>query len=126
MSKIHSKGTKLELFLASLLKNSISNKFKVNVTELKGKPDIVFLKDKLCIFIDSDFWHGWQYPRWKHLLKDDSWREKISNNRKRDVRTSVFLKKHEWKVLRIWEHQLNNEVKVLARVKLALKQNRKQ
>ena len=87
MSKIHSSGTKIELLLTKLLRKSIKNKFLVNVKEIRGKPDVVFKKEKICIFVDSDFWHGWQYPRWKHLLKNDIWREKISNNRKRDVRT---------------------------------------
>ncbi len=121
MSKIPSKGTKIELFLIALLKRSVKNKFKTNVMELKGKPDIVFSKEKLCIFLDSDFWHGWQYPRWKHLLKDDTWREKIYNNRKRDVKTSNFLRKSGWKVLRIWEHQLKTEKAVLAKIKFLLK-----
>lgn len=125
MSRIHSQGTKLELFLTTLLKKSIKNKFIVNVKELKGKPDLVFQKERLCVFVDSDFWHGWQYPRWMHLLKNDSWREKINNNRKRDIKTSLFLKGEGWKVLRIWEHQLKNKRRVLIRIQDALKLNKK-
>ena len=77
MSKIRSKETKFEREFILRLKKSTRKKFKVNVTSIKGKPDIVFEKHKVCVFLDSDFWHGWQYPRWKHLLKDDFWREKI-------------------------------------------------
>src|SRR4051794_16328767 len=58
--------------------------------------------------LDSDFWHGWQYPRWKHLLKDDFWRGKISKNRQRDIRNKRLLKQTGWKVIRIWEHQIKH------------------
>ncbi len=57
-------------------------------------------------FLASDFWHGWQYPRWKHLLKNDFWRNKIENNRRRDRRTTQFLRRDGWKVIRIWEHEI--------------------
>ncbi|MEK7618320.1 MAG: DUF559 domain-containing protein [Patescibacteria group bacterium] len=107
MSKIRSKETKFEREFILRLKKSTRKKFKVNVTSIKGKPDIVFEKHKVCVFLDSDFWHGWQYPRWKHLLKDDFWREKIKNNRNRDKKTTLYLKKHGWTVVRIWGHQLN-------------------
>ena len=121
MSKIRSRGTKLELFSIALLKESIKNKFVINVKKLRGKPGIVFSKEKLCIFVDSDFWHGWQYPRWRHLLKNDSWREKINSNRKRDIKISRFLERKGWNVLRIWEHQLKNERKILTKILRSLK-----
>jgi len=88
--------------------------FKTNVNSIRGKPDLVFGKKKVCVFLDSDFWHGWQYPRWKHLLKDDFWRHKIETNRKRDLKVSRYLKKNGWKILRIWEHaiKLNSQMEV--------------
>lgn len=106
MSKIRSKGTKLEQSFIKILRKNTRKKFKTNVTSIKGKPDIVFLSDKICIFLDSDFWHGWYYPRWKHLLKNNFWRAKIENNRKRDKKTTIYLRKRGWKVLRIWEHEM--------------------
>ncbi|MCX5699747.1 MAG: very short patch repair endonuclease [Candidatus Omnitrophica bacterium] len=90
------------------LKKRTSLKFFVNVTAIKGKPDIVFWKQKVCVFLDSDFWHGWQYPRWKHLLKDDFWRGKIEKNRIRDRKTTLSLRRNGWFVLRIWEHLIKN------------------
>jgi len=106
MSKIRSKNTKFEREFISVLRKSTRKKFKTNVAAIIGKPDIVFSKDKVCVFLDSDFWHGWQYPRWKHLLKNDFWRNKIENNRKRDKKVTLFLRKNSWKVIRIWEHDL--------------------
>lgn len=121
MSKIPSKNTKFELGFINLLKKSVVNKFETHDVSLKGKPDIVFAKEKLCVFLDSDFWHGWQYPRWKHLLKNNFWREKINKNRVRDLKTTRFLKKNGWKVLRIWEHKYKNQPEeVIQSINLAL------
>jgi DNA mismatch endonuclease (patch repair protein) len=79
------------------------------VGSIKGNPDIVFKKLKICVFLDSDFWHGWQYPRWKHLLKNDFWRDKIMNNRKRDRRNTIYLRNKGWNVIRFWEHQITRD-----------------
>jgi DNA mismatch endonuclease (patch repair protein) len=106
MSKIKSKNTKLESVFIGALKREGIKGFKLNVKEIKGKPDIVFEKEKICIFLDSDFWHGWQYPRWKHLLKNDFWREKIERNRKRDKKVKEYLRRSGWTVIRIWEHNI--------------------
>ncbi len=106
MSKIRSKGTFFERDFIESLRKNVRLKFSINVASMKGKPDIVFLKQKLCVFLDSDFWHGWQYPRWKRLLKDDFWRDKIEQNRKRDRRNTAFLRRSGWNVLRLWEHKI--------------------
>jgi DNA mismatch endonuclease, patch repair protein len=106
MSKIRSKNTKFEEDFIMLLKKSTRKKFRTHAVDIKGKPDIVFDRDKICIFLDSDFWHGWQYPRWRHLLKTDFWRDKIEKNRERDKKTTVFLRHNGWKVIRIWEHDI--------------------
>lgn len=110
MSKIRSKATKFESDFINILKKRTRKKYKLNVRELKGSPDIVFNMYKLCIFLDSDFWHGWQYPRWKHLLKNDFWRKKIEANRARDRKNTAWLHRNGWSVLRIWEHNIKNDI----------------
>jgi len=117
MSKIRSRDTKFEEDFIRTLKKRTRKTFERNVQLIKGKPDIVFERAKLCVFLDSDFWHGWQYPRWKHLLKNDFWREKIERNRARDRKTTLFLRKNQWKVIRIWEHAIkNNEIAEIKRI----------
>lgn len=126
MSKIRSKDTKFEHDFINLLRKATRKKFQTHITNIKGKPDIVFYKAKVCVFLDSDFWHGWQYPRWKHLLKNDFWREKIERNRERDRKTTLFLKRQEWKVIRIWEHQIKGDSeRCIVRVKRGLMKNTK-
>lgn len=109
MSKIRSKNTTLEENFITTLSAAIPNKFATHIRAIKGNPDIVFEHEKVCVFLDSDFWHGWQYPRWKHLLKDDFWRDKIKKNRLRDKTTTLFLRKNGWTVLRFWEHNLKKD-----------------
>lgn len=117
MSQIRSRGTKFEADFIAVLKKNTRKKFDLNVKEIKGKPDIVFHRNKVCVFLDSDFWHGWQYPRWKHLLKDDFWRDKIEKNRNRDLKTTKFLRKSGWVVIRIWEHEiLSNHNKAINKI----------
>ena len=109
MSKIRSKGTRFEKDFTAELAKRVKDKFETNVTSLRGKPDIVFRKRNICVFLDSNFWHGWQYPRWKHLLKNDFWRDKIEKNRKRDRDTTRYLKRNGWKVIRVWEHSIKSD-----------------
>ena len=124
MSKIRSKNTKFEEDFISLLRKSTRKKFRTHVIDIKGKPDMVFDRNKVCVFLDSDFWHGWQYPRWKHLLKNDFWRDKIERNRARDKKTSFFLKRKEWKVVRVWEHQIKSDsLRCVAQIKDELAKN---
>lgn len=110
MSKIRSTKTNFEKEFIKELRKCVKERMRFNVKTIKGKPDIVFPKKKLCVFLDSDFWHGWQYPRWKHLLKDDFWRNKIESNRKRDIKTTNFLKNKGWRIIRLREHNINNNI----------------
>jgi len=109
MSLIRSESTKFEQDFIAALKKQVRKTFTTNDKSVLGKPDITFKKYKVCVFLDSNFWHGWQYPRWRHLLKNDFWREKIERNRKRDREVTRKLHVRGWIVLRFWEHQLKKE-----------------
>ena len=82
-------------------------RFRIHVAKLCGKPDIVFGPAKVAVFIDGDFWHGWQFPRWQHKLTP-YWRKKIYGNRERDKRNFRRLRRNGWRVIRIWEHEIDN------------------
>jgi DNA mismatch endonuclease Vsr len=109
MSLIRSKSTKFEKHFIEELKKKTHKVFTTNDAGIFGKPDVVFKKHKVCIFLDSNFWHGWQYSRWKHLLKDDFWREKIERNRKRDKKVTQRLRTEGWTVFRFREHKLKTD-----------------
>ena len=110
MSKIRSSNTQFEKNFTSKLKKKTGKNFRINDGDLRGKPDIVFQKEKVCVFLDSDFWHGWQYPRWKKILKNDFWKKKIENNRARDRKNTAYLRNDDWKVVRVWWHEIKKDI----------------
>jgi DNA mismatch endonuclease (patch repair protein) len=77
---------------------------------LRCAADLVFVRAKLCIFIDGCFWHG--CPKHFRVPGSNSawWAEKIEANRARDRRTDTILKRHGWRVIRLWEHEVTPEV----------------
>jgi len=83
-------------------------RFRKHVKSLPGSPDIVFAREKVAIFIDGDFWHGWRLPAWEHKLSP-FWREKLRANRKRDRRNFQKLRALGWRVIRIWQHQIKRD-----------------
>jgi len=106
MSRIRGSGTQLEKRFVETLLRHCRRRFQLKNRHLIGNPDIVFLHSRICVFLDSDFWHGWQYPRWKRLLKSDFWRDKIEANRARDRKVTRALRRKGWTVIRYWEHDL--------------------
>ncbi len=122
MSRVKSKETGLERRFLRFLRRAKLYGFAKNVKNVLGKPDVIYRKEKLAIFIDSDFWHGWYYPRWKHLLKNDFWREKIERNRARDRKISRTLRRAGWTVLRFWEHEIRlRPEQIIKNIKARLK-----
>lgn len=80
-------------------------RFRRHDHALPGCPDIVFSKERVAVFIDGDFWHGWRLPVWEHKLSK-FWREKIRANRVRDRRNFRRLRDSGWIVVRLWQHEI--------------------
>jgi DNA mismatch endonuclease (patch repair protein) len=107
MSRIRSKDTQAELTLRRLLfKQGL--RYRLHVRGLPGKPDIVFPRYKVAVFMDGDFWHGWRFHEWAHKLAP-LWRAKIERNQARDVVRTAELRKLGWKVVRVWEHEVETD-----------------
>lgn len=70
-----------------------------------GNPDFALPQKKIVIFCDGDFWHGYKFHEKKKPAKK-YWKEKISNNIKRDRRITRSLRYRGWSVLRFWEHDI--------------------
>lgn len=120
MSRVKGKDTGLETLVRSEL-HKRGLRFRKHVKDLPGKPDIVFSKARVAVFIDGDFWHGYRFPSWEHNLSD-FWKEKIGKNRERDQRNFKKLRKMGWKVVRIWQHQVKNDFYgCITRIESALK-----
>lgn len=104
MSRIRGKGTGPERFLASELARW-RFAWESHVADLPGRPDFVFRRRRVVIFVDGDFWHGWRFSTWSAKLAP-FWFEKISDNRQRDRRNHSRLRRIGWTVIRVWEHEL--------------------
>lgn len=121
MSRIRSTNTNIELVFRRLLHGQ-GFRYRIHYPGLPGRPDIVFTRLKVAIFVDGDFWHGWNFEQWGHKLSP-AWHAKIARNRARDARNDIQLKEAGWTVLRIWEHELKADPqKCLRRVAKRLKQ----
>ena len=75
------------------------------------RPDFVFPKLKLAVFVDGCFWHG--CPRLRRMPKNNAafWRQKLTGNKARDRRVNRALRRAGWAVVRIWECELARALK---------------
>ena len=108
MARIKGKNTGPERLIREAL--SINGKSCENhAKDLPGRPDFVFRDCRLVVFVDGDFWHGWRFSAWRHKLSV-KWERKIESNRQRDLRVHRSLRRGGWRVLRIWEHQIERDL----------------
>jgi len=105
MSKIKSKDTSIELELRKSLW-SAGLRYRLHYAKLPGKPDVVFPKEKVAVFVDGDFWHGYNWKVLGKVPPKKYWQDKIEATRSRDKKYTQQLKKAGWKVLRFWEHDV--------------------
>lgn len=121
MSKIRSKNTSLEVNFRKLLWKHGLRGYRIHYN-IPGKPDIVFVSKRIVIFLDGDFWHGYN---WKNLGKvppKEYWQEKIQKNIDRDKKYNKQLKKEGWVVLRFWEHEIKkNPEKCISKIEKCFK-----
>jgi DNA mismatch endonuclease (patch repair protein) len=110
MQHIRSKNTVPEFLVMNELKHR-KIYFAKHVRKIIGNPDIVFRRNKLIVFVDSDFWHC--NPKFFIMPKTNVkyWKEKIIKNIECDKFVNRELKKSGWKVLRFWESDIKKNVK---------------
>ena len=105
MQAVRSQNTSLERMVRrELWRRGI--RFRTNVKDLPGKPDIAIKKLKVVIFIDSCFWHG--CPEHGRIPKSNItfWSTKIAHNMERDRQITDEYKAQGWQVIRVWEHDV--------------------
>jgi DNA mismatch endonuclease Vsr len=111
----HNRTTEVALRMA-LIRARISG-WKLHASHLVGKPDFVFERAKLVVFVHGCFWHGCircgHIPQTRRLF----WREKIERNRERDCANVRELKKKGFHILEVWEHSLKTSAQINAVLK---------
>lgn len=111
MKKIRSKNTKAEVILRKALWNN-GCRYRLHAKLIVGRPDIIFPKQKVVIFVDGDFWHGYNWPEKKKRLVANKayWVPKIERNIQRDLEITKQLLENGWFVVRFWEHEVYKQL----------------
>ncbi len=124
MSHIKGKNTQPEVLVRKYL-FSQGFRYRKNVCDLPGKPDIVLPKYKTCIFVNGCFWHKHEGCKSFIWPKNNAefWQKKITRNVERDLWQQSELKSRGWNVIAIWECELKKDSfdKTMNSVKEALK-----
>ncbi len=108
MSRVRSKGNvATEKKLLALFRENGIKGWRRNYP-LFGKPDFVFPKKRVAVFVDGEFWHGHPTKGQIPETNSDFWRNKIERNKDRDRLVNKTLIGKRWKVVRIWQHELND------------------
>ncbi len=120
MSRIKGKGNKdTELAMIKILRKHHLAGWRRNQVVM-GKPDFIFPKQRVALFVDGCFWHG--CPKHSNIPQNNRefWEKKLLGNMDRDKLVSKELRKVGWKVVRVWEHELSNSDRVVKRILAAL------
>lgn len=120
MSRIKGKNTKPEILLRKALWG-LGIHYRINVSKLPGKPDLLISRFKLVVFIDGEFWHGYNWALKKTRIKSNRefWIPKIERNMQRDIENNEKLSAMGYKVLRFWERQVMSDLQTcLTRIAL--------
>ena len=83
---------------------------KIYLGDHTTRPDFIFPLKRVAIFVDGCFFHCCPLHGTKPASRRAYWLPKLAANRRRDRRISVRLRRNGWKVIRIWEHSLRNDI----------------
>ena len=114
MSRIRDRDTGPELALRRALSQAGIRGYRLYY-KLPGKPDIAFTRRKVAVFIDGDFWHGYNWKSLGKVPPKAYWQEKISKTIARDKKNTRILKQEGWMVLRFWEHEVKEDINKVVR-----------
>jgi len=116
MQAVKNKDSKIEIMLRHALYQK-GYRYRKNYRKITGSPDIVFTKEKIAIFCDSEFWHGYDWENRKQDIKSrrDFWIPKIERNIKRDWEVTASLEAEGYVVLRFWGKRIKNELNNVVR-----------
>ncbi|MGX5852444.1 very short patch repair endonuclease [Dyadobacter jiangsuensis] len=112
MSGNRAKNTKPELAIRKMLWSERIRGYRINFKKLPGRPDIVFQKNKMAIFIHGCFWHRCVKCQPNHPKSNlEFWRKKFEDNVARDKRNLLALELLGFKVITIWECEIKNDLR---------------
>lgn len=108
MRAVRAKGNKTtELALIQVFRQHKITGWRRN-SKLDGKPDFVFTKARLAVFVDGCYWHGHKCQKPRESQKEGFWKAKMAYNKKHDRIVNKTLREKGWTVIRVWECELRN------------------
>lgn len=113
MSRIVGRNNGIEKAVRIRLRLKGVRGYRIDDRGILGSPDICFRGLRLAIFIDGDFWHGFEWDKNRSNITSankDFWIEKIERNMERDRIVDRSLRASGWVVLRIWEHEVRDDI----------------
>lgn len=110
MSRIRAKNTKPEMLVRKFV-FSKGLRYRLHDKRLPGKPDLIFPKYKIAVFINGCFWHGHEGCRFFVIPKTRTewWTSKINRNREKDITSKEMIQNTGWRVIVLWECDLKSK-----------------
>lgn len=123
MSRVRSRDTAPEMQLRRAL-HAAGMRYRLSGA-LPGRPDLVFTRARIAVFIDGCYWHGCPVHATRPKTNAAWWAAKLDRNIERDCEVNAALRAEGWQVIRVWAHELlpgkqQNVARVVARVKRVL------
>jgi DNA mismatch endonuclease Vsr len=111
MWAVKSSGSQIEQKLQKALWQK-GFRYRKNYKGVFGKPDIAFVRLKIAVFVDSEFWHGfdWNNRKYDFITRRDFWWKKIERNISRDKQVTEELNLEGWIVVRFWGKDVDNDL----------------
>jgi DNA mismatch endonuclease (patch repair protein) len=120
MSHVHGWGNKrTELVLVAVLRRGGVTGWRRH-QPLFGRPDFVFRRQRVVVFVDGCFWHGCPLHGSLPTTNRAFWRRKLARNKARDQLVNRELRRSRWKVVRFWQHELADVGKCFLKLRKAL------
>ena len=128
MAAVRSRNTGLELGIMRVLSAELyplGYRYRKHYRGVRGTPDLAFVRHRIAVFLDSDFWHGRNYHQLKPRMSA-FWRAKIERNMQRDREVDQTLRKAGWSVMRFGEVEIKKHpAKIVEKIKKQLKKSRR-
>ena len=108
MSQISTEDTKIEIIVRKLLWND-GYRYRTNVKDVPGTPDICHKGKKVAVFLDGCFWHGCPECNEDPEKNSEFWQQKFENNQKRRNEVKETLSEDNWQILEFWGHEIKDD-----------------
>ena len=124
MSRVKSEDTAPEIRVRKAA-HALGLRFRLHRRDLPGKPDVVFPKHSLALFVHGCFWHRHSGCPKASAPSSRYWAEKFAANVARDERVASKLRRQGWKVKVIWECQTKDDERLVRTLKAKVLPNRR-